>query len=245
LTGLALVFYGWRVTALKRARAAQQNFSQQLIESQERERQRIAGELHDSLGQDLLVIKNRSLLGAQDAQSNTRALEQFEAISQMASESLREVREISRNLRPYQLDQLGLTKAAQAIIASVSQASAMTIAADLDRLDGLVPAEQEIHLYRILQELLNNIVKHSGAAEARVSLKHRGDRISLVVADDGRGFSGAAAGQEPATKRGLGLTDIAERVRILGGEAHCDSSPGRGTRWAIEIPVRSSIRKDS
>lgn len=230
---------GWtleaRLRRARRERAARQSFAHRLLESQEDERKRIAGELHDSLGQDVLVIKNRALLGLRDPAVTTQAAEQLGEISKLASHTLEEVREISRNLRPYQLDRLGLTKALQAKVAEVSRASDVPINTQIDPIDRLLVPSLEIHFYRIVQELLNNLVKHSHAATATLTVQHRPPKIILTLEDDGRGFDATLLDQ--ATPRhGLGLTDIAERIRLLNGTARCDSRPAAGTRWVIEIP---------
>jgi ligand-binding sensor domain-containing protein/signal transduction histidine kinase len=243
VTGLLSWLIATKLRRLHGERAVQVAFAQRLIRSQEDERKRIAAELHDSLGQDLLIIKNRALLGLRDKATTGQASEQFGEISQLATQSLEEVREISHNLRPYQLDRLGLTRALQAMAAGVSRASGILIRTELDPLDGLFGASTDIHFYRIVQELLNNIVKHSDAAAARLSVRHRGKRLFLEVEDDGCGFDTATHSPQSATSHGLGLTDIAERVRLLGGSVRCNSHPAAGTRWAIEIPVTQTSPK--
>jgi signal transduction histidine kinase len=222
----------WRV---RREHASQRALSRRLIETQENERKRIAAELHDSLGQNLLVIKNRALLGMQQSSGAADgAKEQLGEISRVASASLAEVREISHGLRPYQLDRLGLTKALQAMVAGVAAASGVQCVPHIAPLEGLLDPAMEIHCYRIVQELLNNVVAHSNASEALVSARVHDGKIALVVKDDGCGFD-VAATRERAT--GVGLTDIAERVRILNGTMRCDSQRAKGTCWTVEIPV--------
>ncbi|MHC1766387.1 MAG: two-component regulator propeller domain-containing protein [Verrucomicrobiia bacterium] len=218
-------------------RAVETAFTQRLIRSQEDERHRIAGELHDSLGQDLLVIKNRALLGLRGAEAPSHSAEQLQEISKIAEQSLEGVREISRNLRPFHIDRLGLTKAIEAMVAAAAGASGFRCNVELRSVDGLLPRHSEIHLYRIIQELVNNIIKHSDASEASLSLGPAHGKLVLTVQDDGRGFDYATVFGRPASEHGLGLTDIAERVRMLGGKLQCDSRPGKGTRWGIEIPV--------
>ncbi len=229
------IFWGVesRVRRLKREHAAQRTLSRRLIETQEAERKRIAAELHDSLGQDLLVIKNRAVLGLQAAGAPQSA-EQFDEISRVAARSLAEVRQISHDLRPYQLDRLGLSNALRAMVTSVAAASGIRCAAEVDSIDGLLPAAMEIHCYRIVQELLNNVVKHSHASAARVTARRLDRNIHLVLEDDGCGFDLEAARGRAA---GAGLTDIAERVRILEGTLRCDSQRAKGTRWTIVIPL--------
>ncbi len=151
-----------RVSQLRRAHAMQETFSRRLIDSQERERKRIAGELHDSLGQSLAIIKNRALFGIYGATDFDAAKEQFNQISAQSSQAIDEVKEIAYNLRPYLLDRLGLTKSIEAMLNKVANSSAVQFSADLDSLDGLFLPEAEINFYRIVQESLNNIVKHAG-----------------------------------------------------------------------------------
>jgi len=125
------------------------------------------------------------------------------------------------------------------MVAGVSRAADIPIVTELDSLDGLLPSALEIHLYRIVQELLNNLVKHSQAATARVAARRRARQLILTVEDDGRGFD--AGTLVPQRERpGLGLTDIVERVGLLGGTARCDSRPAAGTRWTIEIPLTTA-----
>jgi signal transduction histidine kinase/ligand-binding sensor domain-containing protein len=236
--GSAVGSFEARLRRNRREHAAQQVFSRRLLESQEDERKRIAGELHDSLGQNLLVIKNRALLGLQNPTAEPPTVEQFNEISRMASQTLEEVRQISFNLRPYHLDRLGLTKALQTMITAVSSASGISFAVALDPLDGLMAPALEIHFYRVVQELLNNIVKHSQAATASVAIKHQGAKLLLTIEDDGQGFESATLMDPAPATAGLGLTDVTERVRILGGTARCNSRPTAGARWTIELPVK-------
>jgi signal transduction histidine kinase/ligand-binding sensor domain-containing protein len=234
--GLVLGLYESRIRRLTRARVAQELMSRRLIESQEQERKRIAAELHDSLGQNLLIIKNRAVIGLSKAQETEKeAGEQLHEISRMASQALEEVRSISHDLRPYQLDRLGLTKAIKALVQKVSQAANLPMAIDLDPIDRLLSPEFEINLYRVVQESLNNLVKHSGARSARVAIRKGAAKLWLTIEDDGKGFFYAET--IGASPQGFGLSGIAERVRILGGKLTYDAAPGRGTRVIIEIPI--------
>jgi signal transduction histidine kinase len=218
---------------LERERSVQQAFSRQLIESQESERKRIAAELHDGLGQNLLVVKNRALLGLLKPDDGANAVAQLNEISTAVSQSLDEVRQIAANLHPYQLDRLGLTRAIEAMIRKVSAAAGLDIAAEIDNIDGLFDAAAEINLYRIVQESLNNIVKHSAAAGAGVVIKRTAQGVTVAVHDNGKGF---AAGE---VKGGFGLTGIAERVRMLGGAHTVDSIPGKGTTVRLTIGLKN------
>ncbi|HJQ24041.1 MAG TPA: two-component regulator propeller domain-containing protein [Blastocatellia bacterium] len=230
IAGGALLGYRRRINRLEKARRAQQAFSQQLIRSQESERQRIAAELHDSLGQHLLIIKNTALLGLR----SESAKEQFDDISATASQAIDEVREISYNLRPYQLDDLGLTRAIEAIVEKVSSSSEISFSSKLARIDGRFSPEAEINIYRIVQESLNNIVKHSAAKHARVIIESQGPQVSLTIQDDGRGFEPEKA-MAVARQGGFGLKGISERARMLGAKYAIYSAAGQGTTITLNL----------
>ena len=189
------LWFGWRyrLSQLERARATQQAFSRQLIASQENERKRIAAELHDSLGQRLVIIQNQALLLLQTRAGVSRLdgsqRERVEEISAEASGAVREVKELSYNLRPYRLDRLGLTAALQAMIDTASGASQTAFSVEIDNIDDVFPKQTEINFYRIVQECINNILKHSQAAEASIRIRRANDLLTLTVRDDGKGFA--------------------------------------------------------
>ena len=247
--GSALVMVVWlswrrRLVQMRRAQTAQQAFSRQLIESQERERQRIAAELHDSLGQHLLVVRNRALLGAL-SQPDEEARRQFTEIGATMAQTLAEVRTISYNLRPHHLDQLGLTTAIRAMVETIGESSAIDIRSDLDDVDGVFPPADEITIYRIIQESLNNVVKHSGAGAARVTVRCQEQQVEMEIHDDGHGFAPRAAKAGLAGLGGFGLKGLAERVEMLGGTHAIDSGPGRGTTVTVRIGVGRARRAPS
>jgi signal transduction histidine kinase len=237
LLGIVLTAHVLRVRHFHRARAAQAALSRQLIASQEQERKRIAAGLHDTIGQNLLIIKNRALLGLQAKGAPTVVVEQLEEVSRAASQALEEVREVSYNLRPYQLDRFGLTKALQELVKRVADAARIPFHIQIDPVDSLLSAEGEINVYRIVQECLNNIVKHSNAATAHVTITPNDQRIRLVIEDDGCGFDYAALQSDPERPHSFGLSGLAERVRILNGCFRCDTTPGQGTRLIVELPI--------
>lgn len=242
LVGLILLGYRLRIAQLKKARRAQEAFSEQLIRSQESERQRIAAELHDSLGQHLLIIKNSALLGLNASDQQDRVKEQLSDISETASQAIDEVREISYNLRPYQLDDLGLTKAIEFVIAKVATSSEVAVSSRLDRIDGLFSPEAEINIYRIIQESLNNIVKHSGAGRAKVIIERNAPNVEITIEDDGRGFDLEKITDDERNK-GLGLRGIAERARMLGAKYIVQSAAGQGTTISLKVEARNGRRE--
>lgn len=248
LAGLA-AGYGWRyrvhrreslalrgeMLAQERVEKEHRAFARQLIESQEAERKRIAAELHDGLGQNLLVVKGRTAL-ALALPLSSEAREHVQEISAVTSQALTEAREISHNLRPHQLDSLGLAKAVRAMARKLCDASGVKLEAEVDDLVGVLGSTREIQLYRVAQEALNNVAKHSGARSIRLSLRRSPDRVTLEVQDDGRGFVRDEK-MSRADGGGLGLVTMQERMFLIGGTLVLDSTPGAGTRLVAEIPL--------
>ncbi len=233
--GLLWLAWRYRVAHYKREQAAQYAVSRQLIESQEGERKRIAAELHDSLGQSLLIIKNRAALGLAAPQDPSPATEQLGEINALASQAINEVRTIAYNLRPLNLDRLGLAAVIEEMIEKAEGASGIRFFADIPPLAGLFSKEEEINFYRIIQESVNNIIKHSQATKANVEVLIENGQVRISVNDNGRGFIADAQAGE-AAPRGLGLTGIAERARMLGGAHIVSSAPEQGTTVSIRIP---------
>lgn len=233
--GLGPAFYFWRVRRLERRRAAQEAFARKLIDSQEQERKRIAAELHDSLGQNLLVIKNRAALALTQMDQPEKVVAQVTEVSTVASAAIREVREIAQNLRPFQLDELGLAKSIVAMARKLAESSGIEFRAELDGLEGAVPSGHEIHLYRVVQECLSNVVKHSRATVATIQAHREGRTLQVVIRDNGRGFH--ASRPEADLTRGAGLGNITERVRTMGGSVSFQAHPGSGTTVELVLPV--------
>lgn len=221
---------------LERQHAAQLAFSRQVLERLEDERRRIAVNLHDSLGQILLAIKNQALLAIQRPQAEQGMRQRLDEISDTTSQAIEEIRQITHGLRPYQLDRLGLTQAIRASISRAAANGSISFAVRVEDIDGLFNKDAEIHVYRIVQEAVTNIVKHSAATEAAVVIKKRSATVLLSIRDNGRGFD--ASRQLPHSHSlGYGLSGIAERVTILGGTFAIDSQPDQGTSLIVEVPL--------
>jgi signal transduction histidine kinase/ligand-binding sensor domain-containing protein len=232
---ISFLLYRRRIQQLERARRLQEEFSQQLIESQERERKRIAGELHDSLSQNLVVIRNRAWLSLQEPEDFKTGIEQMEEIADAAEQSLAEVREIAYNLRPFQIDRLGLTTALESLVAKADTPE-LRFTSQLDNIDKLLSPDLEINLYRIVQEGINNIIKHSAASESLIRITRGKNLIEVLIQDNGRGFDLNSVRSGPtANGGGFGLVGITERARILGSAPVIHSIPGQGTKIVIKI----------
>jgi signal transduction histidine kinase len=209
------------------ALAKANEFSKQLIKSQEDERKRIAAELHDSVGQSLSVIKNRTVLLQKDPSKPAS----IDEIGDIVTQTIEEVRNISYGLRPYQLDLLGLRQAIITLIEEVSDSTVISFSNEIDLVDGLLTKEAEINVYRIVQECLNNIVKHSEATEASITLQKKGQFIELLIEDNGKGL------KETSVGKGFGLIGIKERANILHGEVAIQNMAPSGTSISILIPL--------
>ena len=195
--------------------AAQRAFSHRLIAAQDAERKRIAGELHDGVGQDLLVLVNRLKRDRSEA-------------ADLAGDLVVNLRAIAHDLHPHQLERLGLTAAVRETARRTLDAAGIEGECQVDDVDGVLPREAELHVYRILQETLANLVRHSGAERAGIELRRGAKGLRLVVADDGKGLP-------PTPAPGLGLAGIEERVRLLGGRLSIDGASG--TRITVEVPA--------
>ncbi len=232
----------YRVQQLQQAQQRQQSFSRELIASQERERRRIAAELHDSLGQRLIIINNLALFllrtkGKVRTEEDKR--QTMEEISEEAAAAIDETRAISYALRPFQLDRLGLTRALQALCTTVARASEINVQTDLVNIDDVFAEDLRINVYRIVQEGLNNIVKHSGAATANVTVDRTGDKVILTIKDDGRGIPTKAQVPAPG-KGGFGMSGMRERITLLNGSFHVESSAATGTLLQVQLPISVS-----
>src|SRR5262249_1976039 len=209
-------------------------FSKQLIDYQEQERQRIAAELHDGLSQSLVVIKNRSAMAKHQIEDREGINEQLDEIGYSASDAIDEVREIVHNLRPILLDRLGLTKAVESMLRRVAAVYPIKLSYEIQPLENAFPRSAEVNFYRIIQESINNIVKHADATEATVKITRTDGIIEVAIQDNGKGFNPETA----SGAGGFGLMGIIERARILGGEAIFRSSPGSGATVDIKLRLK-------
>lgn len=217
---------------LKRVREEQRierEFGRQLLAGQESERRRLAGELHDSLGQDLLVMKNRAALALRASGLAPEFRAHVEEIADVATQAVQNVREISHGLRPYQLDRLGLAAALRDLADRAATAGVLDVVADVDAADELIAADHAIHIYRIVQEALNNVLKHAHASHVLIAVRREATGTLVRVHDDGRGTDIAAAD-------GFGLGGIGQRAQLLGARVSMRSAPGTGFTLDVLVP---------
>ena len=205
-----------------------------LITSQEDERQRIARELHDDMAQRLsLLAIDLASVGRRDEAVPPEIRTRLAALSSQAAALGGDLQRVSHELHPATLAQLGLEMAVRAFSRELAQARDIRI--DVETRDvpaGLGP-DVALGLYRVAQEALQNVVRHSGASRATVTLIGHENALRLTIADDGCGFNPAA----PKGHASLGLTSMGERVRLAGGSLRVDSRPGGGTRVEACVPL--------
>ena len=231
--GVVFAYVRSLLARAERRRLAQEAFARQVIETQEAERQRIAHELHDGVGQILLLVKNHLALGMMKADATSPDLEHFGQASSAASQAIEEVRATAHALRPAELDRLGLGKALESMLDRIGSTTTTRCSFDLDDVRELVGREVEIQLYRIAQEATNNVLKHSKANEVNMELKREARSLRLTVQDDGVGFDPAYAG----SKGGFGLSGMAERARLIGGALSVMAAPEKGCRLTVTVPL--------
>lgn len=211
---------------------------QGLLSSLERERRRLAMELHDGIGQSLATLKLEvELLLADCRPEDTGMADGLRRVVERISSALEQVSRISYGLRPANLDSLGLEPALRGLIDEVNQGGRLKARLYTKGLDERCDPELELAVYRIVQEGVTNALKHSGAANVSVNVIRGRETISLVVEDDGSGFDPEDVRNLRNGLQRLGLLTMRERAAQFGGRLFIDARPGRGTCITAEIPL--------
>src|SRR4029077_4813140 len=213
------------ITERKLAKEALSTVSQKLIEAQEEERTRIARELHDDIGQRLVLLAWH--LGS----SNGNLRKQVEDLAN-------DVQALSHSLHSPKLELLGLAAAADGFCGELSDRQRVEIEFHSENIPKELPKEISLCLFRVLQEALQNAIKHSGSRQFQVSLKSGASEIELTVRDSGIGFETDEAIKGP----GLGLTSMQERLKLVNGQLSIDSKPQRGTTIQARVPLNPRMK---
>ena len=221
----------------RQAEDAREVLRNQLLGAQEEERRRIARELHDQMGQNLtaLNVGLKSLLDADGRSDKLRNMVQ--PLQELASQTARDLHRVALELRPAALDDLGLVKAVRNLTTTWSVRCGIEVDLEAKYESKGVSPEIETTIYRIIQEALNNIAKHSGAKRVSLVLRRTADHVQAIIEDDGCGFDVATASAEASDRGGLGLLGIQERLGNVGGSLSMESAPGRGVTLIVRIPV--------
>jgi PAS domain S-box-containing protein len=226
------------ITDRKQEEVAREEIRRRLIEAQEDERRRIALEMHDEFGQQLSALALKLSGLRRDIGRRTALTGELELLEQIVRELDRDLENIVGRLRPTALDDLGLVAALTEYVKHWSEhfhvsAELQTSGMEADRLTN----ELETALYRIAQEVLNNVAKHARATHVSVLLDQRSDRVSVIVEDDGVGFDP----EQPSAR--FGVAGMRDRARLLGGTVEIESHPGAGTTVAARIPLTSHVNR--
>lgn len=247
-------WFWWRVTALivisavissyfiykasVRKKHEIEDFKIRLMETQEAEWKRLAGELHDSVGQNLSAINIYLQQNIKSLDESSKERDSLTAASEMLLETLDEVRRISTKLFPQQIERLGLTIAIQSMVTKLTTATGIHFTLQIDNIDNIFPKETEIYFYRIIQESLNNIIKHSGAKNVNINIVKAVLFVTLDIVDDGTGFDTAKIDISKSDKLGFGLLNLDERIRLVKGTYNFSPGENKGTRFHVTVPLK-------
>jgi signal transduction histidine kinase len=242
LTGgviLALLTIGFTLRLereLDLRRADLQELSTLLLRAQENERRALARELHDEIGQSLSAILMETE-GAECADRPAEVREHLDSIKGLAEKTVNQVRDLALLLRPSMLDDLGLGPALNWHARETSKRTGLNVVVSADDAIDSLPEEHRTCIYRLVQEAVNNAVRHANARTVEVSVQKEIHKVNVIVQDDGAGF-------DTRFMRGLGLLGMEERVRRLGGRLKISSEPGRGTLVQAVLPVSELDRRN-
>ncbi len=208
-----------------------------ITQGQEEERRRLARELHDDTAQALIALNQQVEMAQKQLDSDpTRAAERLVQARRTLAETLESVRRFSRDLRPIYLEDLGFLPALEVLTREAGQDDNLSVRLTISGAVRRLPPSLELAAYRIVQELLNNVVQHAQASEARVEVGFEAESLILSVADDGRGFVPPDLPDTLARQGHFGLMGIQERTFLYGGQMSIRSAPGGGAEVVVQIP---------
>jgi signal transduction histidine kinase len=212
--------------------------SSQLLSAQEKERKRISIELHDELGQSLMVLKLKLRSIQEGLQTDQISIKtECDAGIAYINEVIENVRRLSRDLSPSILENLGLSAAIRWLVDAFCKHTRIECSLDLTEIENVFSEEEEITMYRMIQECLTNIAKHAQATHISLVVREQDGCAIFQVEDNGKGFKvRETLGKDP-DKKGLGLAAMYERTRMLGGSIHVESLEGIGTKITFTVPL--------
>jgi signal transduction histidine kinase len=225
-------------TQRKKAEENLRNYLQEITRAQEEERRRIARELHDDTAQDLVVLSRQldSFVVSAIDHLSTEDISYVEGLRQQTERILDGVHRFGQDLRPSVLDDLGLVPALEWLTSDLTEHLGIAVEMKVRGTVRRFPPEIELVLFRIAQEALRNVWKHSGASRTWVSLEFGDDKAVLTIKDEGKGFRLPERIEDLATAGKLGLTGMQERAQLIGGRLGLKSAPGKGTTVTLEVP---------
>jgi signal transduction histidine kinase len=222
------------VTERKHAQEALSAVSRRLIEAQEEERTRIARELHDDLSQRMALLQIGLEQLARDASGlSSKTRKELRNLIRVSTEVSSSIHNLSHQLHPYKLDTLGLVASLRGLSNEFAHQHNLHVQFVNRDIRGPIPRNISLCLFRIAQEALRNVVKHSNATEARIELSGHGDQVELCISDSGAGF----LLEDAKLETGLGFISMRERLRLVGGRLWVKSKPSHGTRIRVRVPL--------
>ena len=229
---------------LRREMAEREALRRKLLHAQEEERRRIARELHDQMGQNLTAL-NVGLKSLLDRQSRSGLGSRVQRLQELATQTARDLHRVAVELRPAALDELGLVKAIRTLIETWSTRYRIDVDFEAGQYKAAgISSEIETILYRIIQEALNNVAKHSGATRVAIVLRRSAGQVHAIIEDDGRGFDARVASQSGNGSGRLGLLGVQERLGMVGGNFKVESAPERGATLLVRIPIPKAHEKE-
>ena len=211
-------------------------FAVELIRAEEDQRSRIARELHDGVGQIMTAVNIELQMLHEASPREMKA--RVEDVRALAAQVQTEMRRVSHELRPAILDELGLAEAVKALAERMAKHAHIEIACDVQGNVDKLPADSVIACYRLVQEALNNVVRHANAKRAAVQLVREPERLTVTITDDGRGIRYDPSAPEASRDGHFGLVGMQERIRAIGGTFRFGPPPDRrGTQVHAELPV--------
>ncbi len=222
-----------------RAHQSLRSYLAALTAGQEEERRRLARELHDETLQALIALQQRLQLAAQDAQGHPDLQQRLEDLQRLVEQAVHDLRRLIRDLRPLYLEELGLIPALEGLAQEISQQHPnLKVEFLLQGQPQRLSPEEELALYRITQEALSNVVRHSQATHAQVILAFEPHQVRLEIRDNGRGFQVPESPADLASQGHYGLLGMQERVERIGASLRIHSEPGQGTLISVRLPLR-------
>jgi signal transduction histidine kinase len=232
--GVITLVFEWRrkeKRLLEEREVERQAYMSDILKAEEVERQRIARELHDDTMQTLVAIAHR----AQSGVNNTLTKEEAKWVRDTILRVTEDIRRISLDLRPSVLDEMGLIPAIRWLVDCFNQEEDISIKLDVQGKERELRQEFDIHIFRIIQEALNNIKRHSNATSAWVTLKFSAGNLTITIHDNGRGFSRSSGNGVLIVTGKLGIAGMKERARLINGTLKIDSGHGNGTTISLEV----------
>ncbi len=225
---------------LNKANKRLHHLSLNLMQAQEEERKRIAMELHDDIGQSLIALKLqcRNIEYLTQKGNPQELATTLLTVRKTLQEAITNTRNLSQNLNSTIIDEFGIDHALEDFISRFSMDYKIETKCDLLKIKNMFSEREQHQLYRILQEIFNNIGKHSGTNQLRLNMCRKGKYLKIIIVDHGCGFNINEIESRNIWKRGIGLAIISERMTLLGGKFEIKSTPNQGSEFTLSVPIK-------